>query len=79
MINKTKKSELQMNLDELNRAMPEADFSIESAYNMVRLARKNQSVGVSGYMTKKNLLEWIRAYKAGFYASDYSKGFASEK
>lgn len=63
------KSELYILLDELNKAMPAADFGFDFAYGGVKLTRKNQSINVSsGFMSKKAMIEWIRAYKAGYYA-----------
>lgn len=53
-------------LDEL---MPNKNFHIESGYGMWKLTSKNGSHNESGYMSKKELYNWMQAYKQGFYAA----------
>ena len=62
------KSELYDMLNRLNDIMPNKDFNFNFAYDMVKLESGNGSKDESGFMSKKQLLEWMRAYKAGFYA-----------
>ena len=63
------KSELYTLLNQLNQIMPSADYGFDFAYDGVKLTRANQSVSVSsGYMSKKQMIEWLRAFKSGYYA-----------
>ena len=59
----------------LNDELPDHDFAIDGAYGGVKLTSHSGSRDVStiGFGTKRELYEWIHAFRAGLYARETAK------
>lgn len=53
--------------EDIAALIPERGFHIDPAYDMQRL-EDNRGMSDSGYLSKRELYNWMRAYKAGIYA-----------
>jgi hypothetical protein len=61
------KDELYLLLNDLNRLMPFAGFSFHFAYDGVQLEYNNGSATLTGFLTRKEMLDYMRAFRKGFH------------
>lgn len=65
MIKQSSKDELYMLVEDINKIMPSAKFSLHFAYDGVQLESCNGSRTLTGFLSGRELIEWIRAFRNG--------------
>jgi hypothetical protein len=61
------KDELYLLLNDFNRLMPSAGFSFHFAYDGVQLEYNNGTATLTGFLTRNEMLDYMRAFRKGFH------------
>lgn len=63
------RAEVDKIVSELNKLMPELNLSLSHAYGGVQLEYKNCTSTLTGYLSYKEMRNYLYAFRKGFYAS----------